>query len=516
MQKKSKMKKILLPLISVFIFIGINAQTPNLVITEIMYNSPESGTDTAEFIEIYNNGASAIDLTNFTCTGGIYTFPNVSLAAGDYYVITIDSSGFYNTYGVNADGVFMSGLSNAGESIVLKNAAGVTIDSVNYDDSGVWPSGAATGQPDGGGASLVLCDVNSDNSLGNNWSTSTTNIGLTVNFFQILASPGTDNGCCSAVTGSETSTICNNESLTVNGTIYNASNPTGTETFVNGASNGCDSVVTINLNVLAPITSNETSTICSYQSVTVNGTVYDASNPTGTETLVNGTSNGCDSIVTINLNVLPALTRTENSTICYNESIVVNGIVYDAFNPIGTETIVNPSLSGCDSIITINLNVLPAIDVSTTQSGINLSANANGLDYQWIDCNNSNALLAGETNQSFTTNTNGDFAVIVYENTCADTSMCLVVNSVAIDDLGALKGVGIYPNPSNGNFSIEFQEVMYENQTVSIYNSIGSLVYSQTLDKKMTNIETKNLSKGIYLLYINSIVAQKAIRLVIE
>ncbi|NCP46491.1 MAG: lamin tail domain-containing protein, partial [Flavobacteriales bacterium] len=54
----------------------------DLVITEIMYNPPESGTDTSEFIEIYNNGASAINLQDFTCTGGIYTFPNVNLAAG--------------------------------------------------------------------------------------------------------------------------------------------------------------------------------------------------------------------------------------------------------------------------------------------------------------------------------------------------------------------------------------------------------------------------------------------------
>src|SRR5690606_18090272 len=36
------------------IFIDLTA--PAIVITEIMYNPPESGTDSLEFIELYNNG----------------------------------------------------------------------------------------------------------------------------------------------------------------------------------------------------------------------------------------------------------------------------------------------------------------------------------------------------------------------------------------------------------------------------------------------------------------------------
>ncbi|MFT5778997.1 MAG: hypothetical protein ACI837_001954, partial [Crocinitomicaceae bacterium] len=52
-------------------------------------------------------------------------------------------------------------------------------------------------------------------------------------------------------TGSETSTICNNESVLVNGTIYDAGNPTGTEIILGGP--GCDSTVTINLTVLPAI-----------------------------------------------------------------------------------------------------------------------------------------------------------------------------------------------------------------------------------------------------------------------
>ena len=41
----------------------------DIVITEIMYNPPESSTDSLEFIEIYNNEISAVDLTGYSLSG---------------------------------------------------------------------------------------------------------------------------------------------------------------------------------------------------------------------------------------------------------------------------------------------------------------------------------------------------------------------------------------------------------------------------------------------------------------
>jgi hypothetical protein len=494
----------------------LNTSLPDLVITEIMYNSAESGTDSSEFIEIYNNGSNAVNLNNFTCTGGVYTFPNVSLAAGDYYVITINASGFLNTYGFNADGVFTSGLSNAGEDIVLKNASGITIDSVDYDDGTPWPSGDASGQSDGGGASLVLCDVNSDNNVGSNWSACVTNTGVTVNNLQVFASPGAANVCCTIAQGTESSTICSNESVTVNGTVYDATNPTGTEVFTNGGANGCDSVVTINLTILPVLTGSETSTICSNESITVNGTVYDATNPTGTELFTNGGSNGCDSTVTINLTILSAPTGSETSTICINESITVNGTVYDAANPTGTEVFANAGANGCDSTVTVNLAILPAINVTTSQSDADLSANAAGLVYQWIDCNNGNTIISGETSQNYTATSSGSYAVVISENNCVDTSVCLTVNSVGFDDLSTLKGVKVYPNPSKGSFFIEFDEAVKNPQTISIYSSIGALVYSETLRDKITKVNTESFSSGLYLLELTDKETKQVTRLVIE
>lgn len=215
----------------------------SLIISEIMYNPPEAGADSTEFIEIYNNSTTTIDLTDYTCTGGVYTFPAVSLPAGAYYVITNNSSAFTNVFGFAPDGVFTNGLSNNGESIVLKDNMGTVIDSVYYSETAPWP---ATGPADGGGASLELCNPNSDNNNGASWNISTTPVGIIVNTFEIFASPGAANFCCTVMTSSQTLTECSGFSIAVGTNTYSA---TGNYVDTLSASSGCDSIVNTNLTI---------------------------------------------------------------------------------------------------------------------------------------------------------------------------------------------------------------------------------------------------------------------------
>ncbi len=156
-------------------------------------------------------------------------------------------------------------------------------------------------------------------------------------------------------------TLCADESITINGTVYDQNNPTGTETLAGASINGCDSVVSINLDFFAPAIFDLNQTLCEGESITVNGNVYDQSNPSGIEILTGASVNGCDSTVNINLTyVFPSVNNLE-MTLCSGESLVVNGVTYDANNPSGTETIMGGAANGCDSIININLSFFPAI-----------------------------------------------------------------------------------------------------------------------------------------------------------
>ena len=171
---------------------------PNLVITEINYNGPESGTDTTEFIEIYNHDTMSVDLSGYHFVQGVnYTFPSVTLNAGDYIVVAVDSVKFTNFFGVTAYEWSSGGLSNGGEDIILVTSYGDTVDIVDYDDSSPWPTSAA----DGGGHSITICDITLDNNDGVNWSAAINYIGMNSAGDSIWANPGTG---CSTVTPPQT------------------------------------------------------------------------------------------------------------------------------------------------------------------------------------------------------------------------------------------------------------------------------------------------------------------------
>jgi hypothetical protein len=91
----------------------------------------------------------------------------VSLAAGEFIVLTENVAAFQSKYGTGARiaGQWASGnLNNAGESIVLMDAQGNAIHDFQYDDIAPWPLAS-----DGQGPSLEVIDVNGDYNNGLNW-----------------------------------------------------------------------------------------------------------------------------------------------------------------------------------------------------------------------------------------------------------------------------------------------------------------------------------------------------------
>jgi plastocyanin len=169
---------------------------PSVIISEIMYNPPESGQDSLEFIELYNVGSETVDLEGYSFTQGVvYTFPSFALAPGEFVVVAVDSVAFENNFGVAAFQWASGGLSNGGETITIADAGGNPVNSVTYDDGPPWPGAAA----DGGGASLGLCDLNADNTDAANWATSTNDTGIEINGNTLLGDPGAATSCAEPV-----------------------------------------------------------------------------------------------------------------------------------------------------------------------------------------------------------------------------------------------------------------------------------------------------------------------------
>jgi len=157
---------------------------PDIVITEIMYNPPESGNDSLEFIELYNNDVVPVDMTGFEFSDGVtFIFPAVILDTAEFLVVGIDSLAILGTFGVNAyewDGA----LNNGGELIQLVNMDGRFVDSVRYEDYLPWDTLA-----DGFGPSLTFCDPNLDNGIPDGWIASTEFAAVNADGDTIWATP---------------------------------------------------------------------------------------------------------------------------------------------------------------------------------------------------------------------------------------------------------------------------------------------------------------------------------------
>jgi gliding motility-associated-like protein len=165
-------------------------------------------------------------------------------------------------------------------------------------------------------------------------------------------------------------TLCAGDSIVVNGKVYNKDKTLGTEVFSNATSLGCDSIVQVKLLILPQAQSIIQQILCPGESIVVNGITYDESKPTGIERFTNGAANGCDSLVQIELQFYPKNIDTLRYDIRPNEAITVDGVVFDKSNQSGLVPYAPGTTNGCDSatfvVLRIVNNQYQNVDIATT------------------------------------------------------------------------------------------------------------------------------------------------------
>jgi len=116
-----------------------------VILNEIMYHPLQlpftSEPVGQEFIELFNRGATSVNLNGWHFSKGIsYTFGNLALAPGAYLVVSPNLAAFAAKYPAvtNVVGNWTGTLGNNGETIALADANGNTVDSVRYGTEGDW------------------------------------------------------------------------------------------------------------------------------------------------------------------------------------------------------------------------------------------------------------------------------------------------------------------------------------------------------------------------------------------
>jgi len=115
---------------------------------------------------------------------------------------------------------------------------------------------------------------------------------------------------------------------------------------------GCDSVVVYDVQ-LSPVFDQEIdSVICAGDTITVGGNQYFEA---GIYRDTLQSRDGCDSLVTLILDVEEPTRDTITQLVCNGQSVSIGG---ESFNTTGIHTVVLPGTSGCDSILVLDLTVL--------------------------------------------------------------------------------------------------------------------------------------------------------------
>lgn len=213
---------------------------------------------------------------------------------------------------------------------------------------------------------------------------------------------------------------------------------------------------------------------------------------------------GCDSIISIDLTIYTPTSSTLSATSCGsytspsgNYTWTTSGMYMDTL----------PNAEGCDSVITVNLTI-NNIDAGVTQLGETLTADQTTGTYQWIDCSD-NSELQGETNQEFTATVSGEYAVVISDNGCVDTSACFIINILGIGENELAQNIVVSPNPTNGDLTIQLGKV-YDRMSMNIYSLNGQLVASSVYNQT-AEIQTQLTGDaGFYLLVLETEAGDRA------
>jgi len=163
--------------------------------------------------------------------------------------------------------------------------------------------------------------------------------------------------------------------------------------------------------------------------------------------------------------------------------------------------------AGCDSLIGINLVVEP-INTSISISNDSLIAVDTNATYQWLDCGNNYSVIPGATNRVFEPTVSGNYALALNKLNCSDTSVCQSIVITSLKNTTAQKEqITIYPNPSNGLFTIEYP-FTNESKVYTVTDINGKVVREGVINKEKSQLNLSEFVSGIYLLRIEDTVVK--------
>jgi PKD repeat protein len=240
-----------------------------------------------------------------------------------------------------------------------------------------------------------------------------------------------------------------------------------------------------------------------------------------------------NSTKTITVNSSPTVT-VNSATICAGQSTVLNASGASSYNwstsssspsisvsPTSNTTYtVTGTSNGCPNIKTtmVTVNNLPTVSLTPSSTMICVSDGTIGLSGTPSGGTFSGTGVSGNVFDPSVSGTGTHTLTYSYTdgNACSNTNAKTVSVNVCtgINELTTNTFI-IYPNPTSGNFSIDFKAVSSPIE-IEVFDAIGKLVLSQTVSTTHTDISLESFAKGIYTVRLKTDESYSILRVIKE
>lgn len=492
-------------------FVGVNDYGNNLYLDNINVSGAAGAAPVADF---FSNGAA--------CEGSPVKFYNLSGAAGQNYSWTFQGG--------------TPSTSTAANPTVVYNTAG------SYDVTLTVSNGFGSDSIYKGTHVVVTTSVTPSITITSNGSTICA--GENVEFYASTINSGTAgeidwyvNGQMKGVSGDTITLSLLNNNDTIRAVLRSS------ETCITSAEAPSNNII-ITVNPLPTVTSGSYSTQCvdnaafplvgtpaggTWSGRGVNGSNFDPADAgpgTHAVTYTYTNANGCSNTSTVNILVenKPNVFLS-TSTFCASDPAVGAGGGFPSGGTYSingtTVTNIDPAALGvgkhyyeytfsngiCTTIKADTILVVPSIPsppgVIVDWGKLTCNVSGEGYQYQWLDANGTP--IPGETDRIFYPQTPGNYSVRVRAgNTCDETSNSVFIQNISVAEQTAAQiDLRIFPNPTDGVFSMYFNLESSQEVQVELMDVAGKVLERRNLGEQNGDVEVpfnlKSYAKGVYL-----------------
>lgn len=139
--------------------------------------------------------------------------------------------------------------------------------------------------------------------------------------------------------------------------------------------------------------------------------------------------------------------------------------------------------------------------VKITNDGGELVADKSQGEFQWINCA-TNTEVEGAKSSEFSPTENGSYSVVHTLSGCVDTSACVDINTVSLNEVNKTFQLELYPNPARNFIHFTGLEEINSNYMATVYDAYGKEVLTKSVASLRLRIDS--FQEGAYFIRLFS------------